>query len=559
MAETPQSIENKVAPHVPLEDVLLSEISPSPTNPRQQFDEAKLANLAATIRSTILLSPIILRKWPASWAKPTKKTKYELVAGERRFRAFQINGEKAIPSRICELTDSQVVRIQLIENAQREDIHPLHQAQAFERLVTMNDGNLADCALTLGHREDFMAKRLSLLQLIPPLKSAFEANELRIGHALMLAPLPASLQTEAMGTMRRKEWDHHSSQNVERIISVTELAAFIKSNLMMVLSSAPWKLKDETLLPAAGSCQACSKRTGAAPSLFDDMELGKSDRCLDRDCFGLKRRAFFNREVEFAGSSKTPLIQITSNYQPTPNEKTAGAIGTQSYSLMKGDRKCDNSELAIVSNGPELGNRVRICRATKNRCSECTYYRGAQTETEKPLGIWERRAKELPKKIDWAVRKEVLKSILFAPAAVDQWNIPHSVLGGLVYSLAGQGSFEVLDALALDFCDRERLKFQDHVREEFRIWSTAAPKTPVAGELQRMLLGLSLADTVGEFCGDEPKKRLKQHAAAFGIDYDRLNTAITAEMTSTFKEKRKKAQGGKPATKKAAGRKRAAK
>jgi len=105
----------------------LAVLQESPTNPRRRFDERALEELAASVRSQGVLQPLLVRA--------LDKEKYEIVIGARRFRAAQRAERKEVPVRIRELTDAQCVEIQLVENIQREGVHPMEEANAFFALL----------------------------------------------------------------------------------------------------------------------------------------------------------------------------------------------------------------------------------------------------------------------------------------------------------------------------------------------------------------------------------------------------------------------------------------
>ena len=116
----------------PIQEIPLATIRESRTNPCRHFDEAKLAELANNIKRYGVLQPILLRPAPSG-----ASDRYELVAGERRYRASKLAGRDTIPATIRELTDTQCLEIQLIENGQRDDVHPLDEAQGYARLMNL--------------------------------------------------------------------------------------------------------------------------------------------------------------------------------------------------------------------------------------------------------------------------------------------------------------------------------------------------------------------------------------------------------------------------------------
>ncbi len=131
---------------------------------------------------------------------------------------------------------------------------------------------------------------------------AFLKDQISIGHALLIAKLPASQQQEAFSAAFRGLWT--SEGNTQILIPVRELAAWIESNILLQLASAPFDKQDETLVPEAGSCVNCPKRTGFNKLLFPDV---RKDSCTSPDCFRAKIDACVRKTLEI----KPQLIQIS--------------------------------------------------------------------------------------------------------------------------------------------------------------------------------------------------------------------------------------------------------
>jgi ParB family chromosome partitioning protein len=118
-----------------MQDIALAHIQESKTNPRRQFDETKLAELADNIRQHGVLQPVLVRPLPAG-----EPETYELVAGARRFRASKLAKRETIPACIRELTDTECLELQLIENLQRADVHELDEARGYAALLRLQFG-----------------------------------------------------------------------------------------------------------------------------------------------------------------------------------------------------------------------------------------------------------------------------------------------------------------------------------------------------------------------------------------------------------------------------------
>jgi ParB family transcriptional regulator, chromosome partitioning protein len=144
----------------------------SPTNPRRSFDEAKLFELAQSIRSQGVLVPLIVRELDVD--------RFEVVAGARRFRAARLAELDSVPVRVVQLTDTQVLEYQLIENAIREDVHPYEEAMAYKALLDTSEPryDVASIAAKTGRSITHVYQRLRLAELIPDAAEVFQANQI---------------------------------------------------------------------------------------------------------------------------------------------------------------------------------------------------------------------------------------------------------------------------------------------------------------------------------------------------------------------------------------------
>ena len=129
----PQAIPSSVSA---MQDIPIDHVQESKTNPRRQFDEAKLAELADNVRLHGVLQPVLVRPLPGGEAGF-----YELVAGARRYRASKLAGQETIPATVRELTDTQCLELQLIENLQRTDVHELDEARGYAALMRLRPEN----------------------------------------------------------------------------------------------------------------------------------------------------------------------------------------------------------------------------------------------------------------------------------------------------------------------------------------------------------------------------------------------------------------------------------
>ena len=156
----------------------LTEIEPNKEQPRKQFDESALSELADSIKEHGVLQPLIVR--------PLSSGSYQLVAGERRFRASRMAGLSEVPVIIRELSDAQSMEIALIENLQREDLNPVEEALGYVSL--MNEFNITqdDVARRVGKSRSAVANAVRLLNLPEPVLKMVEAGDISQGHARAL-------------------------------------------------------------------------------------------------------------------------------------------------------------------------------------------------------------------------------------------------------------------------------------------------------------------------------------------------------------------------------------
>lgn len=190
--ETTKTITKEVVKKVVKEveqKVKITQIEPNKSQPRKQFDEDALQELADSIKQYGVLEPLIV----------TKKGKfYEIIAGERRWRAARLAGVKEVPVVIREYTDREIMEISLIENIQREDLNPIEEALAYESLINEYSLTQEEVAEKVSKNRSTIANSLRLLKLCDEVRQMIIEDKLTTGHARALIPIEdAELQTEA--------------------------------------------------------------------------------------------------------------------------------------------------------------------------------------------------------------------------------------------------------------------------------------------------------------------------------------------------------------------------
>lgn len=161
-------------------DVPLDQISPNPNQPRKDFDSNALNELSASIRASGVIQPIIVRR---------DGTGYQLIAGERRWRAARQAGLDRIPAIVREATDAQSLELALVENLLREDLNPIEEAEAYQRLLAQFSWTQEDLAQRIGRDRSSIANSLRLLRLPGAIQADLRSGRLTMGHARALLAL----------------------------------------------------------------------------------------------------------------------------------------------------------------------------------------------------------------------------------------------------------------------------------------------------------------------------------------------------------------------------------
>ena len=167
----------------------ISQIEPYGNQPRKYFDEAALHDLADSIREHGILQPLTVRKLSSGY--------YQIIAGERRWRAARIAGLQQVPAIVIEADDRKMTELALIENLQREDLNPIEEAESYKSLMENYQMTQEEAAARVGKSRSAVANSLRLLGLCADVRKLLESGKLSGGHARALLPLKADAQKQA--------------------------------------------------------------------------------------------------------------------------------------------------------------------------------------------------------------------------------------------------------------------------------------------------------------------------------------------------------------------------
>ncbi len=282
------------------------------SNTRKTFNETDLKELAQSIKQKGLLQPIGVIK--------TEKDKYRIIYGERRYRASLINKTKDITCKVYEkLSEHEIKELQIIENLQRQDIHPMDEAEAFKGLIDTKQQNIKDIALQVGKSASFVAQRLKLNDLSDTFKEAFKTNRMTIKTALSVAIL--SLDSQAV----LWEEECESLEDAELIeLSERDLKPFLLS-----LTNAPFNIKDKTLNATMGACTNCPFNSACQKMLFPEEDT--TAICTNAVCYTDKSKTAFTLNVQKA-LEEPGVVLINSSYSSLCSD--AKALEEQGHTIL---------------------------------------------------------------------------------------------------------------------------------------------------------------------------------------------------------------------------------
>ena len=285
-------------------------LRPSPDNPRKHIDAATLEQLAENIKEHGVISPLVIRPiFPTNAGgvpiPSAHATEFEIVSGERRWRASKMAGLERVPVRILQLSDAAALEIQVIENLQRSDIHELEEADGYKALQDRYGYTVEDLAAKVGKSVAYIYGRLRLCHLVDATaREAFFSRAIAPTVALFISRLAPKQQGEAARMVLTDGWDDEA--NKKGPMNTGRALQQLRQKYTLKLADAPFSTESEELVLAAGPCTTCPKRSGNAPTLF---ATETPDVCTDAPCYTAKTKRHFAILVEDAKASGRTVIE----------------------------------------------------------------------------------------------------------------------------------------------------------------------------------------------------------------------------------------------------------
>ena len=175
----------------------ISQVESCASQPRKQFDADALADLADSIREHGIIQPLTVRKLQSGY--------YQIIAGERRWRAARMAGLSEVPAIVIEADDRKAMELAMIENLQREDLNPIEEAEGYQMLMSQYNMTQEETAQRVGKSRSAVANALRLLNLCPSVRAMVEDGRLSNGHARTLLPLSPEAQEKAAATIIKND------------------------------------------------------------------------------------------------------------------------------------------------------------------------------------------------------------------------------------------------------------------------------------------------------------------------------------------------------------------
>jgi ParB family chromosome partitioning protein len=512
----------------------IGKVFESPLNPRKTFNEKKMAELVESIRAKGILVPLLVRPCKESRIAPLDQ--FEIAAGHRRYRAGIKAELTEVPVFIREMSDSDFLEVLIIENDKHEDLEPLEQAQGYRTLMEQMHYDVAAISDKVCKSESWIYQRIKLLELIPEAQEQLANEKITAGHAILIARLQPDQQKELL---KKESGLYEGWGNDRTVVSVRDLANHIERQIHLDLNSASFKKTDPDLVPEAGPCTTCQKRTGFVPALFP--EIKKKDTCTDPSCFNKKVAAFSARWLsKQSEDSDVPPLHLSgsSNYRmKKAPEDPEVPVPANLYHVITDKKKgsCPSAREGIITEGSHEGRILTVC--TDPACK--VHHGRSDSYSSSPEGQKykaQQKAAEEKRKTEETVRLRIIDAILPDTGDLSQ--------ADLIF-LAEQLFDELWDEHRKKILSRHEI---EPVKIQYGFDKEGPMKKYIATlnkpNLNRLLMEMGLIrhrENPRRLMGKRGDPILET-AARYGVDHKKIEAQVKAEAKAKEAEKKSKKQ-----------------
>jgi ParB family chromosome partitioning protein len=498
----------------------------APWNARTSFADEAMDELKASIAQHGILVPLIVRPIAG------RSDGYEIVAGHRRYLA-SLNPE--LPCDVRELSDAEAREVGLIDNLQRQDLSALEEAEAYQQMFRLAGDSgrpltPAELAAWVGKSEGYVRLRLRLLAADAGVRDALREGRILLGHALDLARLESPAQKTLLQWLLFVDWGS-GKQKRKDAPSLAELKRHIAEEILLDLAKAPFDTKDAQLVPAAGSCLDCPKRTGNNKLLFADVKQG--DTCTDPACFTGKVTRAIEVTVEQLTAKGEKVVRISENWQRAAT-LPKDALNSRQYTALQGyvrnaQQECPDFAVGVYVDGRERGKRQNVCLAKK-----CKVHGYQRESVARPTLT----AKDVEKKANLDVERTARQRIF---AAVTE--------KALKLTKATDAMIRAVALTAIEFSgEADLMKAVGWPEKTFANKKELAAKVHALPASKAVAIAMlsSCCDDLPVFQYSRKPECLEAAAMAFGVQTAAIRKVVAAELAAKAK---------KPAAKKAVAKK----
>lgn len=504
----------------------LGDIQEHPDNPRKTF--IGVEELAENIKQVGVLQPILVRDLAESETEciDAMTLRYQLICGARRYRASKQAGLKEIPAIIKSMDDAAVLRVMILEMDKHENVPPLEQAKGYQLLIDKAGFDVAAIAADAGRSESYVLERLQLTKLIPSLQKLLKEGTIGFTHARVLARLPVTAQEEIVKDGALFDWN-------EKVLTIHELQQHIDRQYHLDLHSASFNKSDATLLPKAGACESCPKRTGFNPALFP--EIKQKDICTDRVCFQTKVQAQVRRVDDELTAKRENFLRVSTNYSISSyerqNDQFAGVVFNKDYeeiSAKEAKKDPEGVSKALVVHGHNPGRIIHV-RIQK------------EGQSSNDDGARQRKAEARRRRVQTAINERILEEILlhidhcdveaFRRLVINAWNACGHDVRVVICRRHGWTKPPKTDNWSHAWMDKAALEYIQEMDD--------------MNDLHKLAEEFALAGgcIIGSYATISVGADLKEAAQFWKVDIERVSKAVKEELKEKEKSKKPKSAG----------------
>lgn len=513
-----------------------SRLTPSPTNPRKHPGD--LTELVESVRSKGVIEPIVARPHPDANIQGIPADALEIVCGHRRSAAAEKAELATVPVIVRKLDDDQVLDLQLAENIDRADLSPLEEAEAYKLRLDRGQ-TVAHIAERIGRSPAYVAQRLQLLELAPACRDKLATGDLTLGVAMLIARIPGGkLQEDALDAVCDR-WDGCVPLDIAR--------ERIESEYMLRLSEAPFDTASPDLVPKAGACTNCPKRTGNQAELFADVK--SPDLCIDPTCHKTKVDAEWlrrkrearktglevldDKEADRALHGMSGYVKLTDkHYLPGGKSKSIKAILGKDAPPAAIARDKWNGKIVELVKRSDLDKALKAQGLLQDKPA---------TARSATVSAFERKQKIRRKAVDRVVERAVERA---------SWLAPEDVLGLVVRAFAARVWSDTQERVL----KRRGIDHTKHVAKgatskvEAAITQLARNVGP-GGDLEGLGLELAIVSAAPSVHHNGMSSVWSDAMRVLGLDFAKLEAEVAAELKAKKNgQNPKKKKPTKPAT-----------